>query len=225
MAAVLLETLTIGKQPSTLKAAVLRALGVFASRHPAAMVERNRELISLFMEVLQSEFRKHDKVELPVIAGALLGLDGVLVHGRGDFTSNDANVRAVYSFLTLALQPPKDVARFDVPRAALRLLASHADVFSAHLTEGAEKIWELLQANCVHSNRDTRKLAFPAMERFLSQVAEQIVSGRRTVDADRVTFKFFMRRFFDMLRADMEHRHEIRMAVMGIGAFAVAASK
>ncbi len=45
----------------------------------------------------------------------------------------------------------------------------------------------------MHSNKEVRHLAFRSMERFLEVVASQIVAGRRSPDADKKTFSFFMK--------------------------------
>jgi hypothetical protein len=190
MATALLEAYSLGRQAATLKGTVLSALGVFAELFPTAMIERMRQLLSLYMEALGEEF-KSKKPELTVIAGALEGMSGVLVNARGDFNSNPTNVRTVYGYLCLALQSAStdDLKRYQMPRAALELLGKHAEVFCAHLTEGSETMYKLLCDLCKHRNDDLRRQAFNAMERFLVQVAEQIVSGRRSPAVDEATFK------------------------------------
>ena len=110
MASVLWEKLATDRPVATVKAVMLRLLGVFCEMHPNAMIERMRALLALFMEVLGEEIASN-KHELTVMAGALDGMTAVLHRAMGDFRSNGANVRTLYVYITLALQLPKGAPR------------------------------------------------------------------------------------------------------------------
>lgn len=50
------------------------------------------------------------------IASALSGLSSLLVKFSADFSAVPSNVQKVYKYICFALEPPEDLARFQVPK-------------------------------------------------------------------------------------------------------------
>jgi hypothetical protein len=68
----------------TYRGVLLKLLGVFAERFPGCVVDMSRQLLSLFLDTLTEQI-KAKAPEPAVMAAALDGLAGLLVHSRGDF--------------------------------------------------------------------------------------------------------------------------------------------
>jgi len=107
----------------------------------------------------------------------------------------------------------------------LKLLASHAFLFKEYLTEDAERMFGLLSKLCKHHNKDVHRKGFEALDAFLQQVANELVAEARDINSNRATYKFFVRKFFEMLENPAGGVEEISIAVRGFGRFAAPTAK
>lgn len=104
----------------------------------------------------------------------------------------------------MALEPPPNLAKYDIPKgtdslllrvlncflASLRFIGAHGTLLKEYLTEDSEKMYTRLTNWCKHpSNKKVRDMAFTALEVFLSQVAKELVSGARDFVHDKNTFQ------------------------------------
>ncbi len=207
----------------TYRGVLLKLLGVFAERFPGSVVDMVRQLLALFIDTLIEQLGSKAP-EPAVLAAALDGLSGLLVHSRGDFCSDPRNLPVVYRVCTAGLVPPEGTTRYELNRAVLRMISKHADLFAEYLTEDCEKIFVVFTQGpkclCRHNNKDLRVLAYKALDSFLKQVDGQLCSGKRNPDTDKNNFAFFVKKFFEMIQSEVDSRAEIEMAISGFGAFA-----
>jgi hypothetical protein len=212
----------------TFRGVLLKLLGVFAERFPGSVVDMVRQLLALFVETLMEQL--NSKAPEPmVLASALDGLSGLLVHSRGDFSSNPRNLQIVYRVCMAGLVPPEGASRYELNRSVLRTISKHADLFAEYLTEDCEKIFVVFTQGpkclCRHNNKDLRVFAYKALDAFLKQVNGQLCSGKRNPNTDKANFAFFIKKFFEMIQSEVDSRAEIEMAISGFGAFAPAIAR
>lgn len=221
MAGYLLHDVTGAKSKlsATLRAQILRTLGLFAERFPECFLDKAAQLRQMFLDVLSGRAYAA-KTERPVIAGTLDGLTALLVHYSGDFTADEANVRQLYKFVFVALGHDDELHRYDVPRAALRLVARHGAMLARYLTEDGQRLHERLLHWATHINGELRKAAFAALDAFYALVAAELVSGARLESANRVTFRFFVAHFVRVLEQRNAGVHDVATAILGLGRFA-----
>ncbi len=219
---------TTAKLGVGMRSVMLRLLGAFAERYPGAVQQMVRQMLSLFMETM-AEVANSKSLELAVMAAAMDGLSGVLVHSRSDFCANQQYRQAAYFYMTRGMVPLEGVQRYELPRAALRLLHKHADLFAEYLTVDCVKILECLtqgpKALCRHQNKDVRSLSYKALEAFFKQVSTQLCLGKRNQQKDVADFSFFVKKFFEMVQTELDSRSDIQIAVAGFGAFAPAIAR
>jgi hypothetical protein len=158
---------------------------------------------------------------MQIISGAILALRSLLICGATEFAATPKSVAALYKYVCLALEPPEYLSRYDIPKAGLRFLATHAEVLKAYLTEDAELMYGRLAALCTHQNSKLRHLALGALDTFLTQVGRELVSGARAPERDKATFKFFVQSLFGLLEAPGSSQHHVAMAIRGLGKLAV----
>jgi hypothetical protein len=165
------------KTTATLRAQIYRALGLFAERFPERMFDKASQLRQIFIDVLSGR-ASTGATERVVIAGTLDGLGSLLVHFGGDFVAVAENVRLLYKFVSVAVEPDPDAHRYEVPRAALRLLV-HGAILHQYITEDGEKLYKRLLYWCCHINSDMRKAAFAAIDQMFAIVAAEICGPSR----------------------------------------------
>lgn len=191
------------------KGSILKILGVLSEHFPDALRDRASNILPLMVESLNKEF-KSQKPEMQVIAGAMRGLSSFLINFGAEFTSSAKNLQMLYRYLTLALEPLPNVNRYDIPKgvllllllllffkvltntlikAGLKLLATHANVFRQYLTEDSQKMYGRVSPLCVHQNKKLRDHALAALDAFLGQVSNELVSTQRDPESNRETFK------------------------------------
>lgn len=79
-----------------------------------------------------------------------------------------------------------------------------------------------LKQYCSHNNRAVRRLAFGALDAFLTQVAGEIASPeqKRSHEANVAAFKFFLQDFWTGLESQSAGLYEVSVAIRGFGKFA-----
>lgn len=126
--------------------------------------------------------------------------------------------------MSIGLVPPEGATRYELNRAVMRMISKHADLFAEYLTESCEKFFVLFtqgpKALCRHTNKDLRVAAYKALDAFLKQVNGQLCSGKRDPEINMSNFRFFVKKFFEMIQSDVDSRADIEMAISGFGAFA-----
>jgi hypothetical protein len=204
-------------------------LGLIAAKY-FYMVPRH--ILSTYLPLFMSSLQKFadKKLEMKVISGAFRGLNHFLRGCPGDFMENESNIATVFKYLRLALHPPDDLARYEIPKTACQFLARHAKVFQRYLAHSHKDIWEAfwkegpsgLTGLCLKQDSKLRSRAFQAMEAFLSCVATELVDGKSSPDVNLITFQFFMAQFNRILSTRQAHVQNISLAIRGYGHFAIA---
>ena len=57
---------------------------------------------------------------MQMISASLLGINKLLHHFSADFLSNPNNVRLVYRFICMSLEPPPSTTRYHIPKGIFR---------------------------------------------------------------------------------------------------------
>ena len=118
--------------------------------------------------------------------------------------SNPNSIQLVYRVMSIGLVPPEGATRYELNRAVMRMISKHADLFAEYLTESCEKFFVLFtqgpKALCRHTNKDLRVAAYKALDAFLKQVNGQLCSGKRDPEINMSNFRFFVKKFFEMIR-------------------------
>ena len=134
----------------------------------------------------------------------------------------------LFLFVELGIEPPAHLTRYDVPKAALRLLAAHAALFRAGLRADHERVAHALTPLCVHANSKLRHAALDAQDAFLEQLSAAFNDDDATSSgtaAAQECFSTLFRRFYGALEASASTAHEVAAAVRGLGALAGMAGR
>ena len=127
--------------------------------------------------------------------------------------------QTLFVFIELGIEPPAHLARYDVPRAALRLLAAHAGLFRDALCADHARVAAALAPLCVHANRPLRHAALDAQDAFLQELAAAPAAAARDC------FGALLRRFYAALEARTSTAAAVAAAVRGLGALAGMAAR
>ncbi|PRP75851.1 DNA-dependent protein kinase subunit [Planoprotostelium fungivorum] len=216
MSSTIYNEYVIGKSSQTVKGLMLEALGLFARQFPKHMNDKIGQMTHIFLENLQRQFKSH-KPDMQLISGSLSGLRHFIFQFSDHFVKDTKNVQQLYHYVTMALNPPPQLVRYDIPKAALDFISSHGSLFRQYLTQDAEKMFQRLFALCKHQNKKLRSKAFAAYEVFIIQVSFEITSGSRNSSSDEATFRFFIRSFYEMLESSSSRIYEVSTAIRGLG--------
>jgi hypothetical protein len=111
---------------------------------------------------------------------------------------------------------------FDVKiiKAGLKLLKMHPYQFKEYLTVDAEKMILRLIDLCDHKNVKVTKKAFPALEGFVAQVANELTKKVRDIESDTRIFKFLLTKFKDIMETSVNSKNRMSIAIRSFGQFA-----
>eukprot|EP00794_Sanderia_malayensis_P010266 gene10266-11321_t len=143
------------------------------------------------------------KPEMQIIAGCFRGLNGHLVSFNHFEGSNHPS--EIFRYMRLAIDPENNLARYDVPKAALNLLGRHAVQFQHAITDNYKYLFDHLYQWSQHSNKDMKVAGLKAMDSCLTQ--------------DILT------RCHKILNSETSSSKEISFAINGYGLFAEACKK
>jgi len=219
MSELLLLQFTCGKFSQTVRGEIVVTLGLFTEIFPTHMSEKNNQICALLMETLGAQL-KSKAPETYLIVCCLKGLDSLLFHFSGDFVSVPKNVQLLYQYIYLCMDPVSSATRYEVPRAAMKIILHHSSIFKQYLTEQAENFYTRIEHWCNHVNKPNRDIAFNTVDVFFSQIAKELISGNRSFDNDQSTFKFFIRKFYSIFENNTSSRYELSIAIRGCGRFA-----
>ncbi|CAB4022232.1 DNA-dependent kinase catalytic subunit-like, partial [Paramuricea clavata] len=209
------------KHTSTVKYGIYSLLGTLAEFFPEIMVTRADRLVQIYVGVLKAEMKKPSKPDMPVIAGCLRGLGSTLVNFTQAVDEGSQYAKDIYTYVRRAIDASVEYSRYEVPRAGLNFLARHAAQYKEYLTRDYEAVYETLVSWCKRNNKETRANAFAALEAFLKQVAECLVSrGSEVTVHDREIFKYFIKEFQRVINSNDSITRDISIAIRGYGYFA-----
>ena len=139
--------------------------------------------------------------KFPIICGSLRGLCGLLSHFTQSPEDDPQKCKLIFSYACKALNPNLNLSRYEAVRgcseahlsykpllliclilmayclflASLELIGKHGAQFAPHMYDNFKNMYEWLSNWCMSLNRDNRKVAFLAMETFLTQMALLLV--------------------------------------------------
>jgi hypothetical protein len=170
------------------KAFILELLGIFCENFPQYMIDKSKHILLLIMDSLHKQF-KSKKPDMQIIAGAFKGLRSFLVNFSSELSTDTKSIASVYQYLCLTLEPPPHLVRYNIPKAGLKFLGTHAELLREYLTEDSERMYARIIVFCKHQNSAVRSAAFPALDAFFTKVSSELVKGARSQLADQDTFK------------------------------------
>jgi DNA-dependent protein kinase catalytic subunit len=171
-----------------------------------------------------------DKRENAVIEGAFKGLAGILVHFPQPI---DASIpegqrygEQICSYVLTTIDPKNlvEMSRYAAPRAALQLLARHAEQFQSALGSKHKLVYGHLTEACNHKNGDIRTDGFAALESFLKEVSNFIVASHQDgkTAAANETFKFLFVSYKKNLEVQGGSSRNMSVSIRGFGYLAEA---
>ncbi|KAJ3415636.1 hypothetical protein HDV05_004512 [Chytridiales sp. JEL 0842] len=203
------------KLVSSVKSAVLELLGSLVRYYPDAVPDTN-QLRRKFMFTIKVSLESN-KPDLDMIAGAINGLCDYLY----TYELAAADFDSIFDALKSSLIISEDLNRYNVVTAGLNLLANHASKFRSGICKDKNTILEMhrnLSTICAHKNTDLAKLGLKAMETFLQEVADVLISGKHT-DSNREVFWHFCQYYMSILSVfDIPYK-DTALAVKALGTF------
>jgi hypothetical protein len=189
---IFLKEFVFVKSSQSVRSAILRCVGLISELYPHHVADKSKQLLALFVDTLNKQI-KSKKPDFTLLTGAIRGLSSFLVHFHTELMSDIKAVESVYKVVCLGcLNPPPGLRTYALPKAALSFLTQHATLFKQYLTEHSEKIYKYLVNFCTHKNRSLRSCAFAALDEFLLQVANEIVSEQRSAQSNLDTFRVLL---------------------------------
>ncbi|KAI8501204.1 hypothetical protein Bbelb_212990, partial [Branchiostoma belcheri] len=246
-----LELTKKSQTTATVKSGALSLLGVISEVYPELMVQKDHpdRLLKVYISMLKEQMESRTrKPEMLVISGCLEGLTHFLVNFTQSVEEGSAHSKDIYNFTRRAVSPQVEMARYDVPKAALWLLAKHAAQFNEYLMNDYEDMYRKLYEWSQHPNRDLKQAGYAALESFLKQarlsskqvvpyssfpkltfyqqvpnsISDMLVARHEKENnkADLDVFKFFIREFRTIIDTTEAGTREMSIAVRGYGFFA-----
>lgn len=187
---------------------------------------RSEYILQTVLSSLDSQFRSQ-KPDMQIIDGALSGLCTLARINKGELLKGDSHsdkrVQLLYKYMCISLEPIKEMQRYDIPRAGLRILRTHAGLLlSRYLTEDAERMFRRLFPICTHVNNKLRHKALIGLDSFLEAICKELLSGARTPESDKRTFLYLINNLFKMLESPDSSSRDIAMGIRGLGRLAAA---
>ncbi|XP_069123844.1 DNA-dependent protein kinase catalytic subunit-like [Argopecten irradians] len=213
--------LSKGKVTSTVKESIFVLLGVVAEVYPEHMTSYSERFIGLCVSSLKAEMTaKTRKAELSIIAGSLSGLTSCLVNFTQSADERSQQSYEIFKYARMAIDPKVDYTRYHVPSAGLKLFTKHAAQFSLYLIEDYQGMYDKLRYWSRHHNRDMLHLGLSAIEAFLGQISEMLVTRAEEGHKEGAVFKFFIQEFRTLMNNTSASAKEVSLAIRGYGLLA-----
>lgn len=211
---------TPSKLSASLKAHILVLLGALCRYHPEIMLSYSDKCLNIFLDTLKAQV-KASKPDFNVIAGALEAINQYLYNFTQSAEEGSKNSREIFKFAKLALTSNnEDLTRYAMPRAALDLLAKHAEQFDEFIYDEYEDLFARISQWAQHKNYDIKKLAYTTLDSYYKQLAEML---RRKAKEDstrcKKIFSFFIKKFYKNLTESTDLKETV-ISIKGYGAFA-----
>ncbi|XP_061175418.1 DNA-dependent protein kinase catalytic subunit-like [Saccostrea echinata] len=212
-------TKSVSKLPASVKESIYVILGLLAEIYPEHMTEYAGKLTDIYLRALKAEMTsKTKKPELTVISGCLEGLASCLVNFTVD--EDSSNSYEIFKYARMAIDPDINYTRYDVPRAGLKLFARHSAQFRSQLADDYQGMYNKLKSWSKHNNRDLLHLGTAAMEAFLNQISEVLVTKAKEGKREGAVFKFFVTKFREIMNDSSASSKELSLAIRGYGLLA-----
>ncbi|KAF8935223.1 hypothetical protein BGZ52_000691 [Haplosporangium bisporale] len=164
------------KTASTVKAEILELMGIIARYYPKCMEDRSMTLMRWYLTIGQDQMKPGAKIDMSLMAGALIGLDNCL-YSFSDKVTRD--IPLLLELIKKLVNVPDDLSRYAVPIAALDLFTHHIQLFRGNLIDVYEWMYQKITGFCAHPTAKMHKCGFSALDVFLKEIlrADVINSG------------------------------------------------
>jgi DNA-dependent protein kinase catalytic subunit len=207
----------------TVRGSILHMLGIFCEQFPGSVADKADQLLKIYMDTLKEQSNKAEP-DTQLIARSFRGLACYLSSFGASVEDGAKYIGELYKYIVKALEL-QDLSRYDIPKAALKLLKKRAFLFKEYLTEDAEKMFKRMEFLCNHKNDKVKKAAFPAHEAFISQLAFELIRGARKEEQNQKTFKILMSDITSMLDPKHSGKYRLMMAIRSFGQLAAPMKK
>ena len=203
----------------TVRALLLQLLGIYCKHFPAEMLRSSNAIRQLFFDVLDQLAAKTE-VESTTAEGLMLGFISFLDSAcGGDTPAMSAALPKLYAFVKAGLLLASDTSRYQLPRAALKMLKHHAFLFRELIFNDAEGMMSTMVMACGHKNQDLHKQAFPAAAAFIQTVSQELCENTsRTAQQNLDVLHMLLANLKKLLETG--GRYEVSFAVCGYGLLA-----
>ncbi|BFZ03143.1 hypothetical protein BsWGS_06182 [Bradybaena similaris] len=214
------ELTKASKLTASVKAGIYHILGVIAEVYPDVMTPYAEKLVRLYVTTLSAEMdSKAKKVEQSIIAGCLEGLTAFLLNFTQSAEEGSKYSYEIFKYARKAIDPNTNLAKYEVPKAGLKLFARHAGQFRQYLMDEYVSMYKKLQHWSQHKNREVLHLGVLAMEAFIKEVSEELVERAQQGRKHGAVFKFFLLEFRDIMHNKSTPK-QVALAIRGYGLLA-----
>jgi len=193
-----------GALSATVKSIIFELLGLIMKKF-SKLVPREctvSQLLSTCCRVCREELegegkRGNQKRELTIASGALHCIELALVvdpslskQGKTGTLPPELGIISlsweigtkigddVYRLATLGINPPESIHKYDVPKAALGIFASHSKLFQERLLSQCVVIFNKLTQLALNKNTELRRSGVRAFDSFMKAVYQRVFLGR-----------------------------------------------
>ncbi|CAG0896154.1 unnamed protein product [Darwinula stevensoni] len=204
--------------------AIFVLLGALAEHFPEFMVRHSNKILDLYLSELKKHMDGAGDPKFPIICGSLKGLCGLLSHFTQSPEDDPQKCKLIFSYAYKVLNPNLNLSRYEAVRASLELIGKHGAQFAPHMYDNFKNLYEWLSNWCMNLNRENRKVAFLAMETFLTQVALLLVqykddNGKKS----QQIFEYLLGEMRKKLMSVEGNARGVSVAIKGFGALAAPA--
>ncbi|KAF9390467.1 hypothetical protein CPB97_009177 [Podila verticillata] len=200
------------KTASTVKAEILELMGIIARYYPKCMEDRSTTLMRWYLTIGQDQMKPGAKIDMSLMAGALIGLDSCL-YSFSDKVTRD--IPLLLELIKKLVNVPDDLSRYAVPIAALDLFAHHIQLFRGNLIDVYEWMYQKITGFCAHPTAKMHKCGFSALDVFLKEIAD-ILTNSPTTEQE---FNCFLILRADVINSGTQYK-AMSVAIRGYGYFA-----
>ncbi|XP_074649158.1 DNA-dependent protein kinase catalytic subunit-like [Tubulanus polymorphus] len=208
------------KHTSTVKMGIFALLGMFAQVFPEDMINYHEKLLEIYMRALKTEMTSSKKPDMPIITGCFRGLTSLLVNFTQSVDEGSKYSYDIFNYTRKAINPQIQITKYDVIRAGLTLFSMHGAQFNTYMIDSYEGLYEQLTFWATHNNRDVAHVGMNALDSFLRQISDMLVSQAEEGKKDGATFQFFIQQFCDIMKNKDSSSKKVSLAIRGYGYFA-----
>ncbi|XP_048062032.1 LOW QUALITY PROTEIN: DNA-dependent protein kinase catalytic subunit-like [Megalobrama amblycephala] len=196
---------------------IYELLGVLGEVHPSEMVNNSEKLYKAYLGELKGQMTSTTKEpKLHVVAGCLKGITALMENFTKSVEDDPVMSKEIfdYTLKAICLQTDK---RYAVICAGLKLFAKHSSQFGNCLMDHYMSIFDVMFKLCGHIHKELKKSSYKALVSFLKQVATLVAEN---IELHKSKLKFFMQKFYDIMRNMKSTNKELSIAIRGYGLFA-----
>lgn len=202
-----------GKSGTGVKGVLVKFLGRMINIFPNCLSSEVSRFLKSCLDLLRKESISASPVEM-IIANVFLGLNYVFYEFPTILQNQE--LESLYLYISKALDQSK-ASRYDVPKSALKLIASHASLFEMYIIYDTSKFFDQIQILCNHINDKVRKEAFPAMESILSVLSKYLCES---IHQENQVFSIVLDKINVLLFNKNQLKYNKQCAIFAIGGFA-----